>query len=114
MSTPADDRWVTARDGAPDPSWAKADQAVEALALAREEPDSAKRAEHLKAAVTLAVLSHRDALGETSSLLKEIANGPLLEAVQSVTEASETIKKATNHLVAELRKSQVKAVEEAA
>lgn len=88
----------------PSPSAMHVDQAYSALRESRAEPDSAKRAERLKEAEILTLMSVRDALEESAATLKQIASGPLIDVVKAVGEASETIKEATKHVVLEGRK----------
>lgn len=92
------------------PSDWHADCAVGALIQAQEidsggKGDPVRAANALKVAETYATLSLRDAVLEAVATFKETTT----TAIETNAELSETVKKATRHVVTELRKATVKA-----
>ena len=94
-----------AKDSAwPDQSARHADQAVSHAIAAVTTSDSRTRESEIRLAQMYATLSLRDKVDELNQTIAGLAG----HAIEVNAELSETIKKATQHVVVELRKHQVK------
>lgn len=81
-----------------------ADCAVHALVRATGNEDTLGRKNDLDEAKVWALLSHRDAVLESTATLKEVAN----RQIDSTLDLDQTVKKATNHVVTEMRRANVR------